>query len=486
MKTITLTMKEQSRAAILSKLAEKKGAKQTTGQMALVLGLCERQVYRLKARYREKGPLCLAHGNRGRQSPWKMSKRLEDRMVRLAKGKYAGFNDHHLTEKLCEVEGIEVSRSKVQKLLRSRGIVAVRKRRRAKHRTRRERKPQAGLLLQTDGSDHDWLEGRGPRLTLLGLIDDATNEVPFGFFDEAETTMGYFRLFYETFSRKGLPVSIYADRHKIFQTDREPTLAEQLAGKKPETQVGRALRELGITLIPAYSSQAKGRIERCWGTFQDRLVSELRLAKASDEGKANHVAGQFIPQYNRRFNRKPADEVSAWRSVPKTMDLLQILCVKEERVAANDNTISWEGHTLQIPKSKIRSSFAKAKVEVRHLINGEVHLFYKNEKIAQFSSEAVALNGRRRTQSDRNDLGYSPKWEEREGRKNSGGFKNGASEPGREKPLGAPTIRSGVMKTVGARGRGVLGTSPKRTRLFETGERKPFLNPSTLCLDTSP
>lgn len=413
MKTITLTMKEQSRSAILSKLARSGKEKVTVAQLAQCLGLSERQVFRLKARYRKRGALGLAHGNRGRKSSRKMPQKIEERIVNLAQGKYQGFNDHHLTEKLCEVEGIRVSRPKVQRLLRAMGIIAVRKKRRPKHRTRRERKPQEGLLLQTDGSNHDWLEGRGPRFTLLGLIDDATNLVPAGLFDEEETTLGYFQIFYDTFSKKGLPTSIYADRHKIFQTDREPTLEEQLQNKKPETQIGRALRELGITLIPAYSSQAKGRIERCWGTFQDRLVSELRLEKTINKEEANAVVKKFIPQYNRRFTKKPANTNPAWRPVPKDVDLMQILCVKEQRVVANDNTVSYHGVTLQIPKSNIRPSFAKTKVEVHYLINGQIHIYYKNQPIANFPPKMIQLNALQQTISNEDGLRYTPISQER-------------------------------------------------------------------------
>lgn len=413
MKTITLTMKEQSRAAILSKLARSRKGKVTVVQLAQCLGLSERQVYRLKARYRKDGTLGLAHGNRGRKSLRKMSKKKEERIVKLAQGKYRGFNDHHLTEKLCEVEGISVSRRKVSYLLRERGVEAVRKKRRSKHRTRRERKAQAGLMLQTDGSKHDWLEGRGPRLTFLGLIDDATNLVPTGFFDEEETTLGYFRLFYETFSRYGLPASIYADRHMIFKTYREPTLEEQLQNKKPETQIGRALRELGITLIPAYSSQAKGRIERCWGTFQDRLVSELRLEKATNKKEANAVAKKFTPQFNRRFTVAPANPNPAWRPVPKNIALMQILCIKEQRTVANDNTVSYNGTTFQISKSNIRPSFAKAKVEVRELINGDIHICYNNQAIAQFSPKTIQLNALQQTISGQGNLEHASNFKER-------------------------------------------------------------------------
>lgn len=414
MKTTTLTMKEQTRAAILSKLAKRRGkGSPTIPELAEVLDLCERQVYRLKTRYREEGAQGLAHGNRGSKSPRKTPKEMGDKIMQLATGKYQGFNDHHLTEKLNEVEGITVSRSTVRRTLRAGGIPAVRKKRRPKHRTRRERKAQEGMMLQTDGSNHDWLEGRGPRLTFLGLIDDATNEVLAGFFNEEETTRGYLRLFYEAFSKKGLPASIYADRHMIFQTPREATLEEQLQNKRPETQVGRALRELGIALIPAYSSQAKGRVERLWGTFQDRLVSELRLEKVADKNHANAVAEKIIPQHNRRFTKKPANPKSAWRPVPDDIDLMQILCVKEQRVVANDNTVSYHGVIFQIPKSNLRPTFAKAKVEVRSLINDEIHIYYKNQRIAKFSPNTIQLNALQRTISDENDLRYTPKIKER-------------------------------------------------------------------------
>lgn len=402
-------MKEQNRVAILSKLARNGKNKITVVQLSQCFGLSERQVYRLRRRYRKDGALGLAHGNRGKPSFRKMSKRKEESIIKLAEGKYQGFNDHHLTEKLCEVEGIEVSRSKVQRLLRAKGIEAVRKKRRPKHRTRRERKAQAGLMLQTDGSKHDWLEKRGDKFVLLGLIDDATNIVPAGFFDEEETTLGYFKIFYDTFRSCGLPCSIYADRHTIFQAYREPTLEEQLQNKKPETQIGRALRELGITLIPAYSSQAKGRIERCWGTFQDRLVSELRLAKATNREEANLVLKQFIPQYNKRFTKPPANTQPAWRPIPKNIDLLQILCVKEKRTVANDNTVSWHGQILQIPKSNIRPTFAKAKVEVRYLLTHEIQIYYKNQCVAKFQPNMIQLNAPQQTISGEDDLKDTPK-----------------------------------------------------------------------------
>lgn len=283
--TIVLTMKEQKRVGVIQRVFRRE---MTMAEAALVLGVTERQSYRIKARIREEGVKGVVHGNRGRRCGWKLSQKTERKIVELARGKYGGFNDHHLTEKL-EEEGIGLSREKVRRVLRAQGIHSPRKRRAPKHRSRRERREAEGMMVQIDGSPHDWLEGRGPYLCLVGAIDDATSKVAAAFFEEQETSAAYFRLFLEMGKTQGLPISAYADRHSIFFTEREPTIQEELSGKRPKTQVGRALEELGVTLIAAGSPQAKGRIERLWGTFQDRLVSELRLVGAKTKEQAQAV-----------------------------------------------------------------------------------------------------------------------------------------------------------------------------------------------------
>ena len=212
----------------------------------------------------------MVHGNRGRPSKRKIKEKTVKRIVELAQGKYKDFNDHHLTDKLEAEEKIELSREKVRRILRAHGIASPNKRRGIQHRSRRERRAAEGRMLQVDGSPHDWLEGRGPRLCLIGAIDDATGKVVGAFFQQAESSWGYFTLFASIFRQHGLPQSIYCDRHSVFWTDREPTVEEQLSNKRPTTEVGRGLEELGVTLILAGSPQAKGRIERLWGTFQDR------------------------------------------------------------------------------------------------------------------------------------------------------------------------------------------------------------------------
>ncbi len=353
----------------------------------MILAVSERQCYRIKARVKEQGAKGVVHGNRGRPCQRKVKNKTVKRIVELARGKYHGFNDHHLTEKLKEQEKIELSREKVRRILRSEGISTPRKRRASKHRSRRERRQAEGMMLQVDGSPHDWLEGRGPRLCLIGAIDDASGKVPRAFFAQAESSWGYLRLFCDIFKHHGLPQSIYADRHSAFWTDREPTLDEQLINKRPSTEVGRALDELGVTLILAGSPQAKGRIERLWGTFQDRLVSELRLAKAKTLQRAQAVLDHYLSEHNRKFS-KPTKAQAAWRKVT-SLQIEQALCFKQHRTVANDNTVTFDGVLFQIPKNSPYRSYANKRIDVHVLLDGAVEFFYKKEKIAAFDSKTT-------------------------------------------------------------------------------------------------
>ncbi len=226
----------------------------------------------------------------------------------LARGKYQGFNDSHLAEKLRAEENLTVSRETVRRILRAAKLASPQKRRPRQYRSRRPPRPRFGMMALTDASRHDWLEGRGPVLTLIGFQDDATGQILAAHFQlEAENTLGYLRALHAMIAAHGIPLSLYRDRHSIFQrNDSHWTLAEQLAGKQSPTQLGRALEQLGIEQIPAYSPQAKGRIERAWRTFQDRLVSELRLAQATTLAEANTVLARFCADYNQRFARPAA------------------------------------------------------------------------------------------------------------------------------------------------------------------------------------
>jgi transposase len=399
----TLTMQDEKRLEIIQRVFREE---LTVGEAATILGISERQCYRIKVRVKEHGAKGVIHGNRGRLCRRKVKEKTVSRVVALARGKYQGFNDHHLTEKLKEHEQIELSREKIRRILRSHGIATPRKRRASKHRSRRDRRMAEGMMLQVDGSPHDWLQGRGPRLCLIGAIDDAAGKVPGAFFAQAESSWGYLRLFCEIFKRHGLPQSIYSDRHSVFWTDREPTLDEQLINKRPLTEVGRALDELGVTLILAGSPQAKGRIERLWGTFQDRLVSELRLAKAKTLEQAQAVLDGYLLEHNRKFFN-PTQAQPAWRKA-SAQQIEQALCFKEKRTVANDNTITFDGVIFQIPKKSPHRSYANKRIDVHVLLDGAVELFYKQEKIAAFDSEKTHAFGLYRTNKKREGFRYGP------------------------------------------------------------------------------
>jgi transposase len=400
----TLRMKEEKRLEIIQRVFR---GKLTVVGAALVLGVSERQCYRIKARVVKRGAQGVVHGNRGRPSRRKVREKTERRIVELAQGKYRGFNDHHLTEKLKEEERIELSREKVRRILRSQGMCSPRKKRAPKHRSRRERREAEGMMLQVDGSPHDWLESRGPRLCLIGAIDDASGKVPKALFEEAESSWAYFALFCEIFKQQGLPQSIYADRHSVFWTDREPTLEEQLQNNRPTTQVGRALQELGITLIPAGSPQAKGRIERLWGTFQDRLVSELRLAGAKTPQQAQAVLERYLPEHNRKFAKPTAKAEVAWRKA-SLKQIEQALCFKQQRTVAKDNTVTFQGTVFQIPKNSPSRSYANRRIDVHVLLDGAVEFFYQKEKIARFDSKTTHAQGLYRTNGKRGGFRYGP------------------------------------------------------------------------------
>ena len=238
----------------------------------------------------------MAHGNRGRQPAHRIDAGTREQVRALAGGRYAGCNQHHLTDLLAEREGIGVSRSTVRRILQEEGITSPRTHRVATHRTRRERYPKEGMLVQIDGSPHAWLGDRGPRLCLISSVDDATGTVPAALFREQEDSQGYLLLLRQLVTTVGRPVAVYHDRHSIFipPSQQKLTVEEQLVATNATTQVHRALEALDIRSISAHSPQAKGRIERLFGTFQDRLVTELRLADITTLGDANRFLAPFL------------------------------------------------------------------------------------------------------------------------------------------------------------------------------------------------
>lgn len=361
---LTLDRRDQQRIDVLARWRE---GKLTVAEAAALLGASERTAWRLLGRFRALGVEGIVHGNRGRASPRRLPVATQERILELARTRYRGVNDSHLAELLAEDEGIVIGRSSLQRLLRRSGVGTTRTRRAPRYRSRRERMPQAGLLVQIDGSPHDWLEGRGPALTLVGAIDDATGAIVAATFAEAEDGHAYLTILARMCRDHGVPAAVYRDRSGIFApTGRAGPLGD--AG----TQVGRAFAELGIASVPAASAQAKGRIERCWGTCQDRLVSELRLAGADDLTSANVVLERFIRRFNARFSVPPAIDTPAWRPAPPARELERICAFRWRRVVGNDNTVRVEGAVLQLPASHGGRGLAGRRVEVELRLDGRL------------------------------------------------------------------------------------------------------------------
>lgn len=395
---ITLSSREQRRGQVIAWLLE--GRVQREEARAL-LGISVRQLYRLKRRVRDEGPGALAHGNRGRPSSQQLDATVRIQIVTIARQEaYRGYNHTHLCEALAEDHGIVLSRRTLGRVLRAEGMRSPRRRRPARHRARRERAAQRGLLVQVDASDHDWLEGRGPRLTLVGAIDDATGEVLAARFGDAETSAAYLRLLRDSVGQHGVPAAWYSDRHSCFvRNDKEPwTLAEQLANRREPTQVARALETLGITLILARSPQAKGRVERLWSTLQDRLVKALRRAGAASVDEANTVLATYLPRHNARFAVAPADRVDAHRRLPRGTDLDAVCSMHYVRTVANDNTVRLEERLLQIPPGPRRRSYARCRVELQERLNGELVVVYQGLVIGRQAPQAdIPLRARKRS-----------------------------------------------------------------------------------------
>ena len=361
----------------------------TVSEGAQVLGLSRRQTQRLRKKVRAGGAKGVIHGNAGRAPKHKTAKLVRDRVVALWRERYAGFNDQHFTEKLAEVEGLQLSRQTIRRVLRGAGIGSVRKRRPVKHRRRRDRRPQAGQMILWDGSRHDWLEGRGPWLCLMGAIDDATGELlPGAHFVEQECSAGYLRVLRDIVAAKGVPLSAYMDRHgTLKRNDKNWTHAEELAGRQEPTHVKRALDDLGVQVIYALSPQAKGRVERLWGTLQDRLVSELRLAGAGGVAAANKVLLKYRLQHNARFAVPPKDSNSAWRPLPPAGLTPDELCAFQYvRMVQNNNTVRIGKKIIDIRKQPGRATFAKARVVVRHLLVGGFRIYFNGEYICGANS----------------------------------------------------------------------------------------------------
>lgn len=311
-----------------------------------LLGLTDRQIRRLVRRVEQEGDQGLVHRGRGKPSNRRVPEKRKTKVLKLYEERYGDFGPTLAAEKLAEHHGITLSDETLRLWLRAHGIEHFRRRKRP-HRAWRARKAHVGEMVQLDGSHHDWFEGRGPRCVLMAYIDDASSRVLARFY-EYEGTIPAMDSFQRYVQRYGVPLAVYADKHTTYRSPAEPTVMEQLAGTEPQSQFGRALRELGVELIAAHSPQAKGRVERLFQTFQDRLSKEMRLAGIATLEDANRFLEHYLPVYNRRFAVAPAQPADLHRPMPPIRGLEGCLCLKTTRCLRKDFTMVHEGQLYQI------------------------------------------------------------------------------------------------------------------------------------------
>jgi transposase len=375
--TVTMSRKEARRPGLVQLAV---AGTITTAEGARSLKLSPRQFRRLKARYRAEGVRGLVHRLRGRASPRGLEVEIRDRVQELIQTTYREFNDCHCTEKLREVEGLDVGRDTVRRLRRALGLPPKRRRRPRQHRTRRLRHPAMGSLVLVDGSEFDWL-GTGSRGLLLGAIDDATSTVLALHLRPAEDLHGYLALLQRLAERHGLPVTLYGDRLGVFvRNDAHWSLEEELQGAQHPTHFGRVLQDLGIGYIAAHSPQAKGRIERLWETLQDRLVAELHLRGITTVAAAEAYLPTYLADHNRRFAQRPVDPTAAWRRPPR--DLADQLSCRYTRRVARDNTVRLGARLVQIPRGPHGRSYAGCRVELRECLDGRLLVGYQGARLA--------------------------------------------------------------------------------------------------------
>jgi len=370
---VMATQEELKRLNVIHKALDKRI---TQIEAAGILGLTDRHIRRLSARITKEGDKGIVHKSRGQPAHNRTPDKIKTKALSLCRDIYEGFNPTLASEKLFERDKIKVSRE----LLRTWFIeehIAYSSRKIRPHRNWRERRHHYGEMIQADGSHHDWFEGRGPYCVLMGQIDDATNIVSAEFHDH-EGTLPFMASFRSYIKAKGIPVSVYIDRHTTYKSNKKPSIEDQLENREPLTQVGRALRELGVEVIFARSAPAKGRIERLFRTFQDRLVKEMRLRKIKSIEEANSFLKEYLPGYNKRFAVSPMKGADLHRPLPKDIDLDRMLCVKTVRTIRNDFTVAHNANLYQI-KDNIRAG----EVIVEERIDGSMIISHK-DKVLRF------------------------------------------------------------------------------------------------------
>lgn len=401
---ITLSSKEAHRARVMEQVS---AGTVTLKEAAKFMKVSYRQARRIHRRWQEDGLGGLSHGNRGRAANHALAPELAAVILALHDEVYRDFNDTHFAEALREREGIAVSRETVRQILRTAGHGPKRKRRPKKGHRRRPRKTQAGVMMQWDGSPHHWFGPDRPPCCLMCAMDDAESKVLGMLFVGAESSLAYLRLLDMVIRRHGVPLSVYQDRHgALVRTDGHWSIEEQLRGEQYPTHVGRVLQDLGIEAISALTPQAKGRIERSFGIMQDRLIAELAYEGITDVETANPwLESRYITDYNRRFGVQAAESGNAFTKI-SYQERYEKIAFAYEATVANDNCIRLGGLLIDVPATKKRPSYAKAKVLVKQHLDGRWTVHHQGQIIARH--QATPLTEPVRSWKRRQSAGHQP------------------------------------------------------------------------------
>jgi transposase len=381
---LRLGRKERRRMKVLEEVKQKRIA---LADAAAILKLSYRQTSRVWLRYRTEGDGGLVHRGQGRRPNNAIGDEFKKRVLDRYRERYEGFGPTLAAEYLSE-DGLAVDHNTLWRWLKEAGLWT-RRRARSPYRQRRERKKHFGELVQMDGSHHQWFEDRGEWCCLMNLVDDATG-VTLSYLSKEETTEAAMRVLWAWVKRFGIPAALYCDQKSVYITDREPTLQEQLEGKDPLTAFGEACRKLGIEIITAYSPQAKGRVERNHGVYQDRFVKEMRLRGVRSIPEANAILESgFFDGLNRRFAQKPGAKADYHVSVDGT-DLRAVFCWEVQRSVARDWVVQNDCRRFQISREAKPRPRPGSKVTVAQWLDGSIHLLFKGKEIPFEELQSVA------------------------------------------------------------------------------------------------
>jgi len=373
--TIRMSLREHLRNVVCQQMLKGEASEKEAAER---LELSVRQVRRLKKRVGREGPRGVIHRLRGRPSARRTPVDVQQQIRELYQGRYSGWNITHFTEKLASAHEMVVSRERVREILLD-DPCRPRRNQRRRHRRWRARRGREGELVQMDASLHAWLGKDGQEAVLISAIDDATGKVLWAEFFASDGTLENLAVVRRIVTRYGIPQELYLDRSTKYFPEEAAAEEARQRGQEALTQFGRVMKELGIAMVKAHSPQAKGRVERSFGTFQDRLVKELALEGIKTRDKANqYLRAVFMPDFNRRFAVRAQEKERAFVKAPGQFDYNAVFCLKEVRTVQNDYTISYEGEKIQLEETALA---AGQKVEVRVWLDSSVHVYRKDKPV---------------------------------------------------------------------------------------------------------